>query len=75
METNIVMLCSPRGGGLADGKPRAQNGKTPLHEAAGRGSEAVVGALLVAGADKDAKDEVWGGRVQGESGVIRCGSQ
>ena len=62
-------------GALADGEPRAQHGKTPLHLAADDGSEAVVVALLVAGADKDAKDEVRGGRVQGESGVIRCGAQ
>jgi len=62
-------------GALADGEPREQHGRTPLHFAADYGSEAVVGTLLVAGADKDAKDEVSGGRVQGESGVIRCGSQ
>ena len=76
MDTNIVMLCSPRGGGLADGKPRAQNGKTPLHEAAGfskrpfhkeKSHEAVVGALLKAGADKDAKDKASWLRVMGES--------
>ena len=63
-------------GGLADGKPRAQDGKTPLHEAAGfsegpfqeeKAHEAVVGALLKAGAAKDAKDKASGGRVMGES--------
>ena len=62
-------------GALADGEPRAQHGKTPLHLAAANGSEAVVGALLMAGADKDAKKKVGGVMVQGESGVFRCGSQ
>jgi hypothetical protein len=42
-----------------------QRGKTPLHSAAEGGSEAVVGALLMAGADKDAKDEVKGGQGAG----------
>ena len=37
-----------------------QYGRTPLHEAAGRGHAAVVGQLLAAGAAVDAKDEVWG---------------
>ena len=71
------------GRGLADGNPRAQDGGTPLHSAAWMGHEAFVGALLMAGADKEAKEvrggrvqgEVRGGRVQGESGVVRCGSQ
>ena len=60
-------------GGLADGKPRAQDGKSPLHSAARHGNEAIAGALLKAGVDKDAKDKVKGGGVQGESGAVRCG--
>ena len=43
---------------MADGEPRAQDGTTPLMFAAKKGHEAIVGALLKAGADKDAKDEV-----------------
>ena len=62
-------------GALADGEPRAQYGQTPLHLAADRGSEAVVGALLVAGADTDAKGEViGGGGCKASRGQIRCGS-
>jgi hypothetical protein len=61
-------------GGLADGEPRAQYGGTPLIVAARMGHEAVVGLLLNAGADKEAKDKVRRIRVQGESGAVRCGS-
>ena len=48
-------------------------GKTPLHLAAQEGQAAIVAALLAAGADKDAKDEVrWRGcRVsRGRFGVV-----
>ena len=38
------------------------------------GHEAVVGALLEAGADKATTDEVRGGTVQGESGAVRSSS-
>ena len=61
------------GGAWLTGSLVPQRGKTPLHSAADYGSEAVVGALLKAGVDKEAKDEVKGGRVQGESGALRCG--
>ena len=44
-----------------------QWGKTPLHVAAEKGSAAGVGALLAAEADKEAKDQVIGGR---EFGVM-----
>jgi len=33
-----------------------------------------VGVLLEAGADKEATKKVGKGRVQGESGAVRCGS-
>ena len=49
-----------------------QCGQTPLHLAVDKGREAVVGALLKAGADKDAKDKVSGGRVLGQSWAVRC---
>jgi len=49
-----------------------QSGTTPLHSAASQGQEAVVGALLKAGVDKEAKERVRGGGVQGESGAVRC---
>ena len=62
------------GGAWLTGSRVWQNGRTPLHLAAEEGHAAVVGALLAAEADKDAKDEVRGGRVQGESGAVRCGS-
>ena len=38
-----------------------QRGRTPLHLAAYYGHAAVVGALLAAKADKEAKDQVKGG--------------
>jgi hypothetical protein len=50
-----------------------QSGTTPLHMAAEEGHAAVVGALLAAKADKEAKDQVRGGGMQGESGAGRCG--
>ena len=43
---------------MADGEPRAQDGETPLMFAASDGHVAIVGALLKAGADTDAKDKV-----------------
>ena len=46
---------------LADGEPRAQDGKMPLMLALDKGHEAIVGALLAAGANTEAKDEVKGG--------------
>ena len=42
--------------------------KTPLHLAAEDGHAAVVGALLAAKADKEAKDWVRGGAVAGRVG-------
>jgi len=50
-----------------------QRGQTPLHAAAQRGHEAIVRALLKAGADKETKTPVGGGWVQGGSGVVLCG--
>ena len=49
-----------------------QSGTTPLHSAASQGQEAVVGALLKAGVDQDAKDKVSGERVLGQSWAVRC---
>ena len=40
-----------------------------LHSAAGKGLKAIVGALLVTGADKEAKDEVKGGGGPGRVGA------
>ena len=45
------------GAGLRRGA-RLQDGRTPLHRAALRGSEAVVGALLECKADVEARDKV-----------------
>ena len=63
------------GGSWLTGSFVPQRGLTPLHSAAGtpwprRGHEAVVGALLMAGADKDAKDEVKGGQGAGRVGGV-----
>ena len=46
-----------------------QEGKTPLHWAAKNGHAAIVKALLAAEADKEAKDQVSGGRGEGASGL------
>ena len=43
-----------------DGTAVSQNGWTPLIAASHNGRLEVVGALLAAGADKEAKDEVGG---------------
>ena len=59
---------------LADGEPRAQDGKMPLMLALDKGHEAIVGALLAAGANTEAKDEVKGGGGHDESGAVWCGS-
>ena len=45
-----------------------QVGMTPLHEASGRGHGAVVGALLEAGANIEAKNSV-----RGEGGGLKDG--
>ena len=37
-----------------------QHGSTPLHEAAYNGQEGAMGALLKAGANREAKDQVSG---------------
>ena len=59
----------PRGsGGLVTGSRVPQGGKTPLHWSARRGNGAVVGALLEAGADKEAEDKVTGGQGAGRVG-------
>ena len=42
-----------------------QHGLTPLHEASRTGDATVVEQLLAAGADKEAKDVVSGGRAGG----------
>ena len=64
----------PRGrGAWLTGSRVWQNGRTPLRLAAEKGHAVVVGALLAAEADKDATVEVRGGRLQGESGAVRCG--
>jgi hypothetical protein len=42
--------------------------------AAEKGLKAIVGALLAAGEDKEAKDGVRRRRAQGESGPFWCGS-
>ena len=62
------------GGAWLTGSRVPQDGQTPLHWAAENGREAMMELLCKAGADKEAKDEVSGGRVQGESGAVRCGS-
>ena len=46
------------GGAWLTGSRVPQNGETPLHLAAVSGHEAIVGAILKAGTDKDAKDQV-----------------
>ena len=51
-----------------------QDGETPLDLAAEEGHKEIVGALMKAGADKEAKEEVRWGREQGELGEGRCGS-
>ena len=67
--------CQPREGGGAwlTGSLEPQEGVAPLHLAVTNGHEAIVGALLKAGADKESKNLVGGGRVQGESGAVLCG--
>jgi len=61
------------GGACLTGSHVPQDGRTPLHLAAKNDHAAVVGALLTAEVDKEAKDRVRGGGVLGESGVGRCG--
>jgi ankyrin repeat protein/L-ascorbate metabolism protein UlaG (beta-lactamase superfamily) len=51
---DLIPLILGRGADIAATEPRT--GKTVLHEAALRGYSAIVGGLLAAGADKDAKD-------------------
>ena len=63
------------GGGwvwLTGGRVLQEYNRTPLHWAAEKGHVAVMGLLLKAGADKEAQDRVWGGRVQSESGAAWC---
>ena len=66
------------GGALLDSGTNAEDeaGCWPsLHSAAEKGLKAIVGALLVVGADPEAKEQ-WVRRwwVQGESVPVRCGS-
>ena len=56
-----------KGGPGLTGSRVPQDGMTPLHWAAEMGHEEVVVALLAAEADKEARDQVIGGR---EFGVM-----
>ena len=49
------------GGSSLTGSRVPQDERTPVHVAANQGHAAVVGALLAAKADKEAKDQVKGG--------------
>ena len=65
-----------RGGAWLSGSRVPQDGQTPLHYAALRGPEAVVGVLLEAGADTEATDMVRGAggmASRGRFGVVRIG--
>ena len=67
-----MCLLSLQWRGLSLKCEHVQHGSTPLHEAAYNGHEGAMGALLKAGANREAKDQVSGAGER-ESAWLRRG--